>query len=48
MLKRDLSHELFSREPEGWAKWAGFARIDTAPAGSSPPPPPGNSGKPPG
>ena len=26
MLKRDLSYELFSREPEGWAEWAGFAR----------------------
>jgi len=37
MLKRDLSYELFSRElqaldelfsrePEDWAEWAGFAR----------------------
>ena len=26
MLKRDLSYELFSREPENWAEWAGFAR----------------------
>ena len=26
MLKRDLSYELFSREPEDLAEWAGFAR----------------------
>ena len=26
MLKRDLAYELFSREPEDWAEWAGFAR----------------------
>ena len=26
MPKRDLSYELFSREPEDGAEWAGFAR----------------------
>jgi len=26
MLKRDLSYELFSREPKDWAEWAGSAR----------------------
>ena len=26
MLKRDLSYDLFSREPEDWVQWAGFAR----------------------
>jgi len=26
MLKRDLSYDLFSREPEDWAEWAGSAR----------------------
>jgi len=26
MLKRDLSYDLFSREPEDRAEWAGFAR----------------------
>ena len=24
MLRRDLSYELFSREPEAWAEWAGY------------------------
>ena len=26
VLRRDLSYDLFSREPEDWAVWAGFAR----------------------
>jgi len=26
VLRRDLSYDLFSREPEDWAEWAGFAR----------------------
>ena len=29
MLKRDLSYDLFSREPEDWVEWAGFARDDS-------------------
>ena len=58
MLKRDLSYELFSRDPEGWAEWAKRA---PAPYGTplqsmDPPPritsvgapinPPGRDGKP--
>ena len=45
MLKRDLSYELFSREPEDWAEWAGFARDhhtakrEPSPAGGLKPPP---------
>ena len=51
MLKRDLSYELFSREPENWAEWAGFARDhhmakrEPSPGGLSPPPRAPDSGK---
>ena len=51
MLKRDMSYELFSRElqalnelfsrePEDWADWAGFAKREPSPGGGRGPQPP--------